>query len=103
MKTVLALFIAVLAVIGCASGPVRYVGVYQEERPAGKVCDPSGWWCQPVYAPARTVQTVPAQVVVPASTSTIIFFQTYQSYSPPVYYTPPSSSCCWNGKKWWRW
>lgn len=106
MKTRIALFIAALVATGCAQLPLSggtYVGTYQE--PVGKVCDPTGWWCQPVYAPAPAVQTVPAQMVAPVSTSTIIFFQVHRSYGPPFYHTPSSSSCCWNNKggKWWRW
>ncbi|MFA5996157.1 MAG: hypothetical protein WC790_00320 [Candidatus Paceibacterota bacterium] len=114
MKTTIALFIAALVAAGCSSLPPSggtYVGTYQE--PVGKVCDPTGWWCQPVYAPVQPAQpqkkndekpssNVPAQAPV-SSTSTVIYFQSIWS-TPPFYYSPSSSSCCWNGnKKWWRW
>lgn len=109
MKAKLALFAATLFIAGCSSNPVRYEYIPADVAPVGKVCDPTGWWCQPVYAPASSERreespSAPIQAVVPAATtSTIILFQ--RSYVYPQVYAPTGSCCQSFGKngKWWRW
>ncbi len=102
MNAKLALFAAIL-IAGCSSGPVYYVPA--DAAPVGKQCDPSGWWCQPVYAPASTSvpkEEKPSVSVMPMTTSTIILFQSYANPYNPIY-LPPASPCCRNiGNKWWR-
>lgn len=40
-----------LLIAGCACYPVYEQGYYiPDQIPVGKVCDLSGWFCQPVYA-----------------------------------------------------
>jgi hypothetical protein len=53
MKMLPVLF-ALLLVVGCVCYPVyERPGYYipADQIPVGKVCDASGWFCQPVYYP----------------------------------------------------